>query len=232
MRYKYCDDDDYMHDTYQALSSQFANRLKFESFYALLKDRGAKDEFLRAGSAYLFFVKNGDWYVDVERSNRLIEYFTNSFKLVALLAIIESLAEKKNIDFFFWLLGTAADRKELFPIANRPQLKNLYDEYKSEYGSTRSCKSFFANLSSSTKEKLCNSITINGKPVKSIEKFVAMLYTSRSGFAHECATSSEISNGVYIFRENNKEIVWKLPMRLLQRSFEEGIVAHFKQYTD
>jgi hypothetical protein len=224
-KYKYCDDDVYKDDAYQALSSQFENRQKFESFYSSLNNSEAKDEFLRVGSSYLFFVKNGDWHVHVPRSDSKIDYFTNSFKLVALLAIIESLSEKKNVDFFFWLSGK--DRKSSFPI-DRSRLSTLYDEYKREYGSIRRCKSFFANLSVSTKDKLCKSISISGKPVDSIEKVTEMIYKVRSRFAHESDATLEISNSMCFSKENNKSVVWNLPMQLLQSSFEEGVMAHFQ----
>lgn len=223
---KYCDDSDYKNDTYRALSSQFTSRQHFESFYSSLIDCEAKDEFLRVGSAYLFFVKNGDWHVHVPRSSPEVEYFTNSFKLVALLAIIESLSEKENVDFFFWLSGQ--NHKSLFPIADRAQLNKLYSEYKSEYGSIRGCKSVFANLAPSTKHKLCKSVTIDGKPVESIEKLVTMIYQVRSRFAHESDAVLEISNSWCFSKEKNKEVAWKLPMMLLQSAFEEGVVAHFR----
>lgn len=225
-KFKYCDDDVYKDDTYQALSSQFENRQKFESFYSSLNNSEAKDEFLRVGSSYLFFVKNGDWHVHVPRSDGKIDYFTNSFKLVALLAIIESLSEKKNIDFFDWL--SEKDPKSAFPIRDRSQWRKLYDEYKREYGSTRRCKSFFANLSASTQDKLRKSITIEGEPVKSIEKVAEMIYKVRSRFAHDIDAILEISNSMCFTEENNKRVAWNLPMQLLQSSFEEGVMAHFQ----
>jgi hypothetical protein len=229
-KYKYCDDDDYKDDAYRALSSQFENYQNFETFYSSLNDLEIKNEFLRVGSTYLFFVKNGDWHVNVPRSDSVIEYFTNSFKLVAMLAIIESLSNKKNVDFFEWL--SKKDKRVLFPITDRPQLQKLYDEYKSEYGSIRRCKSFLANLSTPTKDKLRNSITINGKPVKTIEKVAEMIYKARSDFAHESNSTLEIGDWFHFSKEKNKEIVWKqLSMQLLQNSFEEGVVIHFKNIT-
>ena len=236
-KYKYCNDEVYKDDAYQAFSSQFENRQKFESFYSSLSDDETKDEFLRVGSSYLFFVKNGDWHVhDVPRSNSLIEYFTNSFKLVALLAIIESLSDKKNVDFFSWL--SEKDQTSLFPITET-RLQELYDEYKLEYGSIRRCKSFFANLSIRTKEKLRKSITImvtenmgTGQPVESIEKVVEMIYNARSRFAHNTDNTMEISNSLSYSKEKNKKYCWNLPPQLLQSSFEEGVMAHFQSTAD
>ena len=169
----------------------------------------------------------GDWNVNVPRSNSIIEYFTNSFKLVALLAIIESLSDKKYVDFFEWL--SKKDKKGLFPVEDKTQLRKHYDEYKIEYGSIRRCKSFFANLSVPTKDKLRSTITINGEPVETIEKVAGMIYQARSNFAHESISTLEISNCWCFAKEKNKEVIWKLPMELLQSSFEEGVVAHFNR---
>lgn len=229
-KYKYCDDDVYKDDAYQALSLQFENnRQKFESFYSSLSDDETKDEFLRVGSSYLFFVKNGDWHVhDVSRSHGLIDYFTISFKLVTLLAIIESLSNKKYVDFYSWLCSEKY-QKSLFSTIDRSQLQKLYDEYKHEYGSKRRCKSFFANLSPLTKEKLRKSITIKGteEPVKSIEKVVDLIYNARSRFAHNTENITEISNSLSYSEDNNKKYCWKLSPQLLLSSFEEGVMAHF-----
>lgn len=223
-KYRYCDDDGYKQYAYRALSSQFENRQKFDSFYSSLGDCETKDEFLRVASSYLFFVKNGDWHVDDPESDPVIDYFTNSYKLVALFAIIESLFEKKHVDFFSWLSNK--NHKNVFPI-ERSQLRKLYDEYKREHGSIRRCKSFFANLSAPTQDKLCKSITINETPVSSIDKVVTMIYKVRSNFAHEIDATLEISNFMCFSGERNKRIVWKLPMQLLQSCFEEGVMTHF-----
>jgi hypothetical protein len=229
-RYRYCDDDAYKSDAYQSLSSQFKDCHQFETFYSSLKDPKTKDEFLRVGSAYLFFVKKGDWRVNISRSKRLVSYLTNSFKLVALLAIIESLSEEKNVDFFEWLLE-AKNQKDVFPITDERQLRKLYADYKLEYGSIRRCKLFFSNLSQPTKDRLCKAILVDEKPIEKIEDVVETIYKARSAFAHECDAVLEVSDSWCFFREGNKRFSCKLPMELLQEAFEEGVVAHFKRYS-
>jgi len=96
-----------------ALSSQFRDASAFDAFYAALTDE-QKDEFLRVGSSYLFLVKQGNWHVEVEGSNPVIDYFTNSFKLVSLFSLIESLSSEKHRDFYEWL-GHVGE--EIFPIS-------------------------------------------------------------------------------------------------------------------
>lgn len=225
-KYKYCDDSVYKDDTWQALSSQFKDRKEFESFYSSLNGSELRNEFLRIGSAYLFFVKNGDWHVTVQRSNPVIEYFTNSFKLVALLAIVESLSGKENIDFYDWLLEQ--DQRDLFPIVDGKRMRKLYDEYKQDYGSIRRCKDFFVNLPPQTQKKLRESIIIDNKPVETIQRFVSMIYQIRSRFAHESDAALEVSDIWCFSMEKNKRVAWNFPMKLLQQAFEEGVVTHFR----
>lgn len=227
-KYRYCDDKHYKNYTFQALSSQFSNdHQKFEAFYSSLKDSEIKDQFLRVGTSYFFFAKNGDWHVADPNSNPCIDYFTNSFKLVAILAIIESLSNKKHVDFFEWL--SKKDKSELFPIEDKSKLKNLHEEYKLDYGSIRRCKSFFENLSTETQKKLCKLININGEPV-TIRQVAEMIYKERSKFAHECDFVLGISSGFHVAKEKNKEIFWKqFSMKILQNSFEEGIIIYFQK---
>lgn len=226
-KYKYCDDKDYKNYTFQALSSQFSDDQEFEAFYSSLKDSEIKDQFLRVGTLYFFFAKNGDWHVDDSNSNPVIDYFTNSFKLVAILAIIESLSNKKHVDFFEWLLEK--DESEFFPIEDKSELEKLYKEYKLDYGSIKRCKSFFANLSTKTRKDLCNLICIDGEPV-TIERVAEMIYMERSKFAHDCDSALGISSGFHVAQQKNKGIIWKqFSMKILQNAFEEGVIIFFKK---
>jgi len=93
---------------YEVLESHFENREKFECFYDSLNKPSIKDEFLRVTSFYRFLVKKGDWHVedwDVEdkgveaKGEAVIGYITNSFKVIALFAIIESLPSVRRSPF-------------------------------------------------------------------------------------------------------------------------------------
>ena len=225
-KFKYLDDQIFKNDSYEALSSQFDNKQDFEDFYSSLKDDQTKDEFLKIGTAYLFFVKNGDWHVNVERSNQIIEYFTNSFKLVSLLAVAESVNNKKHIDFFQWL--DKKKNKHIFPIKNREKLEEYYRVYKEEYGAIFSVKNFFNNLSQRTKDNLCKRVTVNGQPIENIEKLVGLLYKVRSDFAHTVDYNLELSSGFYFGGTKKNEIVWRqFRIEYLQEALEEGIIVHF-----
>lgn len=225
---KFCDDTIYKNDTYEALSSQFKDLDEFEKFYSNLKEDRVKDDFLRVGSAYLFFVKSGDWHVNVERSNPVIYYFTNSFKLVSMLSIAEGLNNKKNIDFFQWL--NKKENRHLFPISNEKDLKKHYARYKDEYGAIHNVKDFFNNLSKKTKNSLCKLVTVNGNEVENIEELIKLIYRARSNFAHSTKHTLELSNGFHFGGSKEKPIVWrKFKFEYLLAAVEEGIVLHFKK---
>ncbi len=227
-KYKYLDDKIFKQDTFQSLSSQFKSKEEFEKFYQSLEDDHIKNEFLRIGTAYLFFVKCGDWHVNVKRSNAVIEYFTNSFKLVALLAVAESIEGKHHIDFFEWL--NKRKHKHFFPIENRENLEKYYRVYKEEYGSIYTVKDFFNNLSQKTKDNLCKRVEINGQPIESMEELIKLIYKVRSGFAHSADHNLEFSDGFHFGGTSKKKIVWRqFKIEYLQEALEEGIVIYFKR---
>ncbi len=213
----------YKEDTYLAFKGRFATRQEYESFYAKIKNDDAKNNFLRVGTTYLFFVKNGDWEVNVPRSNRLVGYFTNSFKLVALMAIIESLSNEKYEDFFQWIMKDQSN----FPIGDKHKLDVLYKNYKKDYGSIKKCKVFFASLSQPIQNELCHSVSLDGKPLVSIEHFANLLYRTRSSFAHEVGTTN-IFSGNHFEKYNKKLVRWKLEINRLLEIFEIGVLSHFE----
>lgn len=51
------DEGTYKEDAYLALTSRFVSRDDFEQFYLSLNDSAMKDDFLRAATFYLFFVR-------------------------------------------------------------------------------------------------------------------------------------------------------------------------------
>ena len=190
-------------------------------------DPETKDKFLRAATFYLFFVKGGDWRVSIERSNPVIDYLTNSFKIVALFSLIESLSDKQYMDFYKWLCNGIGESD--FPIVDRAVLSNFNEKYKEEYGSIRRCKSFFENLPASSQEALCSAINIGGKPLVSVKKVVEFLYNARSKFVHNAEFVLEVGSSTNLSEKQNKVIQSNLSMDVLLASVEEGILAYFNR---
>ncbi len=210
-----------------AFASQFANGGEFEQFYGALTDE-EKDEFLRIGSSYLFLVKQGDWHVDVEGSNPVIDYFTNSFKLVSLFSLIESLSSEKHQDFYDWLVHV---QEQIYPITDKAALKQLHEKYKATFGSIRRCVAFFHRLPQGRQVELRSSLKIDGAPVKSVKEVAQFLYNLRSKFVHEGEFVLDIAHVPVISRHKNASTVTELSMPTLLAAFEEGVVAHFRNAT-
>ena len=209
------------------MSSRFRYAAAFDAFYAALTDE-QKDEFLRVASSYLFLVKQGDWHVNVEDSNPVIDYFTNSFKLISLFSLIESLSSEKHQDFYEWL-GHVGDT--IYPVSNKAALKQLYKKYKATFGSIRRCVAFFERLSSAQRADLCNSIQIDGAPVKSVKGVAQFLYNLRNKFVHEGEFVLDIANVPVMSQHKNANTLTALSMPRLLEAFEEGVVAYFNHAT-
>lgn len=210
-------------------------------FYQSLKTEEVKDDFLRVAIFYLFLVKQGDWHTTVPGADKIVEYQTNSFKVVALFSLIESLTELTYKDFYKWLSEQPNDN--IFPIENAFKLQNLYDQYKGSFGSIRQCVEFFNRLPHKQKNTLCNSVEFRrigddskphnyfDKKEQSIEKIVKYLYDLRSKFVHNTKFVLSISNMTVVSKDKNKLIITNLPLPVLLEAFEEGVIAHFKSKT-
>lgn len=207
-----------------ALSSQFIDGADFDSFYLRLSDE-SKDEFLRVGSLYLFLVKRGDWHVDLEDVNPVVDYLTNSFKLVTLFSLIESLGSDSHQDFYEWLIKSGDG---IYPIADKASLTSMQQRYKETFGSIRRCVRFFENLPALSQEKLCESIQFNMKATKSIKDVANFLYNLRSKFVHEGQLVLELNEVSSISNVKNEMVITSLRMSELLFAFEEGVVAHFR----
>jgi hypothetical protein len=119
-------------------------------------------------------VKQGEWHVNVAGSDPVVDYLSNSFRLVALFSLIESLSEEKPQDFYGWLSTEAP--KGTFPIADKCKLATINENYTAAYGSIRRCVSFFKRLSSPLQKALRHAIKVNGTPHASIKKVAQFVY--------------------------------------------------------
>lgn len=221
---------EYKEDAFMAFDeSRFPNRKSFDEFYESLNTPKRKDEFLRVTNFYLFLVKDGDWKISVEGYDPIIDYFTNSFKLVALFSLIESLTELKYQDFYQWL--SSQDQSMILPISDKSDLRRLYEEYKKSFGSTRRCVNFFERLPDQQKERLCHSIQIDGKPITTIKKLAQFLYSLRSEFVHAAQLVLHVSGSTTYHLEEKGLTRSSLSLSILLDAFEEGVLSYFKNGT-
>lgn len=198
---------------------------QFETFYSGLKDED-KDLFLGVASKYVFLVKHGDWHVDLEDCNPVIDYLTNSFKLVSLFSLIESLSSEKHEDFYDWLQKQEDDT---FPIPDKPKLKSLYEKYKKAYGSIRRCVRFFERLPAARQAELRSGFKVRGKPVSEIKAVAEFLYNLRSKFVHEGEFVLDIASFPVMSQHKDAETLTDISIPTLLHTFEEGVLAYFRR---
>ncbi len=220
---------EFKQDAYMALESRFPDRTLFDEFYDSLETPERKNEFLRVASFYLFLVKRGDWHISVKGYDPIIDYYTNSFKLVALFSLIESVTELKHQDFYQWL--KSQDDTIVFPISDKSDLNNLYSKYKKSFGSINRCVNFFEQLPDQKKIALCQSIRIKDLPIDSIKKLAQFLYNLRSKFVHEAEMVLYVNDSPTYHFDKEGLTQSTLSINLLLDAFEEGVIAHFKNET-
>lgn len=215
----------FLERAYLALKNQFSSRDAFFTYFNAIEDDEQKNLFLRTASFYLFLVKGGDWVVDVPDSDKVIDYFTNTYKYVAIFSLIESLSEEQFIDFYQFL--TRRKSQVEFPIADRPTLDEHYDRYKQEFGSIRRCICFFRALSPERQFELLSRFEVKGSE-PTIENLAKYLYEMRSKFVHEAVLVLHMSDGISIGMQGDKIVVCNLSIKDAMLFFEEGLIEHFR----
>lgn len=211
-------------DAYAVLKTHFEGRRAFNRYYAAIP-KPKLDDFLRVCASYRYLAKHGDWKIKVRGYNPVIDYLTNSYKLVAVFSLIESLSELSYLDFYQWL--TAKSRKQDFLIEDRSTLDSLYREYKVDYGAIRRCVAFFLALPLEEQQRLCGSISIKKKPAAEIKKLAELLYNLRSGFVHEAEFAHELSGPIFVMTKAGL-VESKLTVADILRAFELGVIEHFR----
>ena len=211
---------------FRALCNHFESEEQFDEFLAELPDEEARSGLVHIASVYLYLVKEGDWIVDIEESNPVIDYFTNSYKLITIFPLIESLSTEKHRDFFAWLNDRG--RRNEFPLEHQ-RLQELYGAYKDEFGAIRKCRSFFEELPEEQKNELIGAFDLGeGQGRLSIGDVATFLYTLRSRFVHEGEFVLELGEIPHLTYDGRSTTVVELSMDDLKRVFELGVLTFFR----
>jgi hypothetical protein len=173
-------------------------------------------------------VKDGDWKNSIDGYDEVIGYITNSFKLVALFSLIESLTDNKHQDFYDWLV--AQESSTVYPILDKKVLERKYEEYKATFGAIRRCVKFFTRLKPSQQKSLCESVEFKGKPLDGIKKLAQHLYELRSKFVHEAQFVLQWGVPMHHYTPKGHFVV-NLSVPALLNAFESGVVAYFGEST-
>lgn len=219
----------HLEDAFAILATRFADRSTFDAFYATLETPQSRDEFLRVTSFYRYLVKEGDWRITVPGFDPVIDYLTNSYKLIAIFSLIESLSTLEHEDFYTWLSHQEA--AQVYPIQDRAALTGLYKKYKKSFGAIRRCVAFFDRLPQDLQQRLCSAVQVKGQPMASIKKLAEFLYDLRSKFVHEARLVLVVSESP-IYSLGKKGLTRSaLTMSTLHEAFEVGVLAYFRNGT-
>lgn len=210
---------------FQALDHHFASRQDLIGYFEAIRNDDRKSLFLRTASFYLFLVKGGDWTVSIPSFSRVIDHLTNTYKYVAIFSLIESLSDKKFIDFHQFL--TRRKSRVQFPITDRAVLTQYYENFKGEFGAIQQCVSFFRALRPERQRDLLSKLDVRGTQ-PSIENIAKFLYELRSKFVHEAELVHHMSDGTSMSVKGGKVIVCKLSIADAMVFFEEGLIEHFR----
>lgn len=211
-------------DAYAVLKTHFEGKKDFNLYYADIP-KSKLNDFLRVCASYRYLAKHGDWKVRIRGHNPVIAYLTNSYKLVAIFSLIESLSDLSYLDFYQWL--TARSRQQPFPIEDRKALDTLYREYKADYGAASRCIAFFSHLPLEEQQLLCGSISVSKKPVAEIKKLAELLYNIRSSFVHKAEFAHELSGPTFVITKAGL-VESKLTVAGIFRAFELGVIEYFR----
>lgn len=209
-----------------ALERCFISQSEFDRFYSALPDADSKSSFLRVASFYLLLVQKGDWVSQENNQDAVIDYLTNSYKLVGVFALIESLAERNHQDFYRWLCSQGK-ASGAFPIESVSVLESLFTNYNHAYGATNHCVAFFERLPVEGQAELMQAIQIRGKSVSTIRRAVKVLYGLRSRFAHEAELITQLCERPIMSRLNGKVHLFNLSFLKFAELFEQALIMHF-----
>lgn len=209
-----------------ALAHRFVSASDFDRFYSLFPDNESKNEFLRVASFYLFLVRNGDWVTKIASEGKVTDYLTNSYKLVGIFSLIESLSEGEYQDFVSWLCSSSRTNG-VFPIESKSALQALFAQYSSAHGATNFCVAFFERLPTEQQAALRGKIQIRGKPVATVRRAVQVLYGLRSRFVHKANLLLQLSGDPVISTIDKKVHLFGISLSEIADLFEHALVLYF-----
>lgn len=205
------------------LLQHFDSEEALKAFYWAIPTQAEREQFLLVCATYRYMVKEGDWVSTVNNESRVIDYLTNSNKLMAIFALIESLSNVKHVEFFDWL-----KLQGNFPIESKKALNELHQKYKVEHGSIKKVVKFFERLSTDHQARLCGLLTKHRQPMENIKKLAQFLYDMRSKFAHECKLAVSIHSNNHIQYQGKDLVLVKITIADIMEAFELGLIAHFR----
>jgi len=210
---------------YDVLEPYFADFEGLERLFDAIPTDEEKNRFLKISSFYKFLIVDGRYCLYDNYAPTYVDYLDETYKFIALFALIEALyADDDYEEFFIWLMRKQKDA--VFPIADRVKLQELYTQYKQVHGLTQKAIRFFNSFDEEDKEFLRQHITVKDHEPP-IDALARSLYQMRSEFVHFARLIAELSPGTIFSTRQGKLMIIGLDLRGLSRLFEHGCLRHF-----
>lgn len=222
--------DKFLNYAFDVFHEYYPDRDIFNQQFDAIPTDSEKNLFLMIASFYKFLVKDGAYVCEDPEFPKRIGYIDETYKYIAIMALIEAMYTKdKYVEFYKWLMRKAKSESKIFPITNQAELQELYNRYKAQHGATRKALAFFQSLDDSVKRYVTTKITVDRRtqPIKSLAK---LLYQIRSDFLHHAKLVLEFGamTALAVFsKRDQKTIQSSFTIDDMKLIFESGVLKRF-----
>jgi hypothetical protein len=226
--FRYMDNEAHFLDQVAAVwGAHVSPEATLRALYDALPSDDEKNLFLRIGSSYRYLVKEGSFRFDVADWNQGMPFIDDTYKYVALFALIEALEiPATHLDFFQWLQSNHSNWTMPADAGMVEALEPLYCDYKREYGSTHAALTFFSRLDTSDQALIQERLQICNKDL-SLKKLAQMLYDIRSQWVHQAKFVLWFSRGTTVGYHHDAVLTSSLSISDLTTLFEHGFLKRF-----
>lgn len=213
---------------YQAFGATYRNDLlQFSKFVEDSLSDSRRERFLNLAALYYYFVKEGHYYTTNDEGG-IEEYaeMGETLKYVTIVSVIETaMTDEPFVDFFSWL--NSRKQRNRFPIKDKSQLEDAYEQYSQDFGATKKLLKFLQLLTSNEKAEFLDSIQFENQMHKSLDRVAKELYRLRSEFVHNAQTVWVLGERVALSNRRSNSIVYRLSIAEFCEYFERCFLRQF-----
>lgn len=195
-----------------------------------------KEKFLRLSLVYGALVKDSH-LPKVDENELLLKFINDTFKFISLMSLIEALySDQDYFGFFQWL--NKKDQDHRFPIKDRNELREIFQEYTNDHGSIKKAVHFFNDVPKEYRYILERGIehykykeTTSYEDIKreepDIDRIAKTLYQMRSNFIHAAKIVTDVSGIHGMSKVGNRVVMTHISIDDLSKLFEIVMLSKF-----
>jgi hypothetical protein len=220
----------YFDEVAAAWNRYFSSIQELRDLFEAIATNEEKDLFLRVGSFYRYLVVEGKFSFDNNELNQGLSFIDDTYKYVAMFALIEALeTPPRDLDFYEWLQHEKVS-DEISQHDNLIKvLEPMYRDYKSQHGSIQAAVRFFCRLDEPDQKFIQEKLQHN-KRITSLKKLAQDLYEIRSKFVHQARLDLIRGFGCGMtgsVMHNGHALINKMTMEDFRILFERGFLKRF-----